>query len=72
MLAVSLLTGIAIVLYISIMPPYQPRERDYAFAGSFYAFAIWVGLGVMAIHDLFMKRWVPAKSLGNCCKLRLA
>jgi hypothetical protein len=54
-----LLTGIAIAVYLN-MPPYQPRERDYAFAGSYYAFAIWIGLGVMAIHDLF-KRWMPAK-----------
>jgi len=54
-----LLTGIAIAVYLN-MPPYQPRERDYAFAGSYYAFAIWIGLAVMAIHDL-LKRWVPAK-----------
>ena len=54
-----LLTGIAIAVYLN-MPPYQPRERDYAFAGSFYAFAIWIGLAVMAIHDV-MKRWMPAK-----------
>ncbi len=42
------MTGIAIVLYLN-QPPGQPRERDYAFAGSFYAFAIWVGMGVPAI-----------------------
>ncbi len=39
------MTGIAIVLYLN-QPPLQPRERDYAFAGSFYAFAIWIGMGV--------------------------
>jgi hypothetical protein len=45
------MTGIAIVLYLN-QPPCQPRERDYAFAGSFYAFAIWIGLGVPAIASL--------------------
>ena len=45
------MTGIAIVLYLN-QPPLQPRERDYAFAGSFYAFAIWVGLGVAAISAI--------------------
>lgn len=48
------MTGIAIVLYLNITPQ-QPRERDYAFAGSFYAFAIWIGLGVMALWDLVKK-----------------
>ena len=43
------MTGIAIVLYLN-QTPGQPRERDYAFAGSFYAYAIWVGMGVAAIH----------------------
>ena len=45
-----LLTGIAIVIYLN-QYPLQPRERDYAYAGSFYAFAIWIGLGVMALFD---------------------
>ncbi|MCH5347196.1 MAG: DUF2723 domain-containing protein [Muribaculaceae bacterium] len=43
------MTGIAIVLYLN-QPPSQPRERDYAFAGSFYAFAIWVGMGVAGLY----------------------
>mgnify|MGYP004649848363 CR=1 FL=1 len=42
------MTGIAIVLYLN-QTPYQPRERDYAYAGSFYAFCIWVGFGVAAV-----------------------
>lgn len=42
------MTGLAIVLYLN-QTPSQPRERDYAYAGSFYAFAIWIGLGVAAI-----------------------
>ncbi|MDR2384198.1 MAG: DUF2723 domain-containing protein [Tannerella sp.] len=42
------MTGIAIVLYLN-QTPYQPRERDYAYAGSFYAFCIWIGIGVAAV-----------------------
>lgn len=52
------MTGIAIVLYLN-QTPLQPRERDYAYAGSFYAFAIWIGLGVGAIAagiDKMMKK----------------
>ena len=45
------LTGLAIVVYLN-QTPYQPRERDYAYAGSFYAFCIWIGLGVMALIDI--------------------
>ena len=45
------MTGIAIVLYLNRTPT-QPRERDYAFAGSFYAFAIWVGMGVAGLWAL--------------------
>ena len=44
------LTGLAIVLYLN-QTPEQPRERDYAYAGSFYAFCIWIGLGVMALAE---------------------
>lgn len=51
-------TGIAIVLYLN-GPPLQPRERDYAYAGSFYAFAIWIGLGVLSIIELFQKKTGP-------------
>ncbi len=49
------MTGLAILVYLN-QPPYQPRERDYAYAGSFYAFAIWVGLGVMAVFNLLQKK----------------
>jgi hypothetical protein len=45
-----LLTGLAIVIYLN-QYPYQPRERDYAYVGSFYAFTMWVGLGVYALYD---------------------
>lgn len=47
-------TGIAIVLYLN-QTPYQPRERDYAYAGSFYAYCIWIGLGVLAVWALLQK-----------------
>ena len=53
-------TGLAIVLYLN-QTPMQPRERDYAFAGSFYAFCIWIGLGVIYISDLLKKK-LNAKS----------
>ena len=44
------MTGLAIVIYLN-QTPSQPRERDYAYAGSFYAYAIWCGLGVLALYD---------------------
>ena len=53
------MTGIAIVLYLN-QTPAQPRERDYAYAGSFYAFAIWIGMGVAGIIKL----------LQNYCKMQ--
>lgn len=52
------LTGLAIVLYLN-QTPNQPRERDYAYVGSFYAFAIWIGLGVIALIDWLSKRKQP-------------
>jgi hypothetical protein len=47
-------TGFAIVLYLN-QPGYQPRERDYAYVGSFYAFAVWIGLGVLMVKELLSK-----------------
>jgi hypothetical protein len=49
------LTGVAIIIYLN-NTPYQPRERDYGYVGSFYAFAIWIGLGVYGIADLLSKK----------------
>ena len=49
-----IMTGIAIVIYLNQYPN-QPRERDYAYAASFYAFTIWIGLGVLALFELFRK-----------------
>lgn len=54
------MTGIAIVLYLN-QTPSQPRERDYAFAGSFYAFSIWVGMGVAGLWRLFVNFHVGKK-----------
>ncbi|MDR0790822.1 MAG: DUF2723 domain-containing protein, partial [Bacteroidales bacterium] len=48
------MTGLAIVIYLN-QPPTQPRERDYAYAGSFYAFAIWIGLGVYGLYEWLRK-----------------
>jgi hypothetical protein len=52
-------TGLAIVLYVN-QPSIQPRERDYSYVGSFYAFAIWIGLGVIALAE-FIRQKVNAK-----------
>ncbi len=49
------MTGLAIVIYLN-QTPMQPRERDYAYAGSFYAFAIWCGMGVAALIDLIQRK----------------
>lgn len=57
------MTGIAIVLYLN-QPPAQPRERDYAFAGSFYAYAIWIGMGVAGLWRILTyclgRKYYPA------------
>ena len=55
------MTGLAIVIYLN-QTPMQPRERDYAYAGSFYAFAIWCGMGVAAIID-WLQRKLKKESL---------
>ncbi|MBP7857123.1 MAG: DUF2723 domain-containing protein [Prevotella sp.] len=55
------MTGLAIVIYLN-QTPVQPRERDYAYAGSFYAFAIWCGMGVAALIDL-MKKYLKVDSV---------
>lgn len=58
-----LMTGVAIIFYLN-PTPLQPRERDYAYAGSFYAFAIWIGLGVIAIYELLSKKMPKSASIG--------
>ena len=67
------MTGLAIVLYLN-QTPMQPRERDYAYAGSFYAFAIWCGMGVAAIIEGLTRRLkghetVVASIIGIACLL---
>jgi hypothetical protein len=51
-LTLFLVTGLAIIVFLN-QDPYQPRERDYAYVGSFFAFAIWIGMGVTGLVDLF-------------------
>ncbi len=53
------MTGIAIVLYLN-QPPYQVRERDYAYAGSFYFFSVWIGLAVAALYS-----WISSATKGR-------
>ena len=48
------MTGLAIVIYLN-QTPYQPRERDYAYAGSFYAFCIWIGFGLLGVVEMLQK-----------------
>ena len=67
------MTGLAIVLYLN-QPPAQPRERDYAYAGSFYAFSIWIGLGVYALYQWTRKikqlsEVARASIIGGICLL---
>lgn len=57
------MTGIAIVLYLN-QSPFEPRERDYAYAGSFYAFAIWIGIGVAGISG-FLKKYLKNTTLAG-------
>lgn len=63
-------TGMAIVLYLN-QAGYQPRERDYAYVGSFYAFAVWIGIGVMCIIDWLSKKMsqTTAAMLGTVVSL---
>ena len=55
------MTGLAIIVYLN-QTPYQPRERDYAYAGSFYAFAIWIGFGVLAAVD-FVSKYLKSNTI---------
>ncbi len=57
------MTGIAIVLYLN-QTPFEPRERDYAFAGSFYAFTIWIGMGVAGVAG-FLRKYLNNTALAG-------
>jgi hypothetical protein len=64
-----IMTGIAIVLYLNQYPN-QPRERDYAYAGSFYFFAVWIGFGVLALFEGLLKvvnEKIAASASGLIC-----
>jgi hypothetical protein len=70
-LLLFVMTGIAIVFYLNQYPN-QPRERDYAYAGSFYFFAVWIGLGVLALFEAFSKiisEKIAAPAAGLICFL---
>ncbi|WP_412467291.1 DUF2723 domain-containing protein [Pedobacter sp. KLB.chiD] len=54
-------TGVAIVMYLNSVPV-EPRERDYAYVGSFYAFAIWIGLGVLGLKEWFSQKLTPLRA----------
>ena len=64
------MTGMAIVLYLN-QSPLQPRERDYAYAGSFYAFTIWIGIGVLALYEGLKKYMPDTASAGIAAALSL-
>jgi hypothetical protein len=66
-----LMTGLAIVIYLN-QYPIQPRERDYAYVGSFYAFAMWIGLGVAAIFDALKAKAPKVVSAGLASVLCLS
>lgn len=58
-----IMTGVAIAVYLN-SPPAEPRERDYVYAGSFYAFAIWIGLGVPALYQ-GIKKWFKKENVAT-------
>ena len=60
-LTLFVVTGIAIIFYLN-QPPFQPRERDYAYVGSYFAFAIWIGIGVTGLVDL-IKSYIKENSM---------
>ena len=67
-----IITGIGIIIY-SNQPPNEPRERDYVLVGSFFTYCIWIGMGVLAMYQLFVKRLrlgaVPAAGLATALAL---
>jgi hypothetical protein len=66
-----IMTGLAIVIYLNQYPN-QPRERDYAYAGSFYFFSVWIGLGVLSLFELlsrFLQEKIAAPVAGAACFL---
>lgn len=70
-MALFIITGIGIIVY-SNQPPNEPRERDYVLAASFFTYAIWIGLSVLAIFDLLTKRLRLSETLGSGAATLLA
>ena len=68
-LALFLATGLAIILYLNQYDP-QPRERDYSYVGSFFAFSIWIGIGIVYIFDI-IDRWLNDISISNFLSLSI-
>ncbi len=68
-MAFFIMTGVAIVVYLN-SPPVEPRERDYVFAGSFYAFAMWIGFGVLAIYEA-IRRWLRKENVATAAAATL-
>ncbi len=64
------MTGLAIVIYLN-QTPLQPRERDYAYAGSFYAYAIWIGIGVLGVYEALKKFLSDTNAAGVASGLTL-
>ena len=65
-----LFTGVLIIIYLNITP-FQPRERDYAYVGSFYAFSIWIGLSVLGIYNYLNKKLNSTTSAGLATAIAL-
>ncbi|MDX2414364.1 MAG: DUF2723 domain-containing protein [Bacteroidales bacterium] len=70
-LTLFIMTGLAIVVYLN-QYPLQPRERDYAYAGSFYAFTIWIGMGFYLVYELLSKVLNKNIALGSSFIISLA
>ena len=66
-----LFTGVLIIVYLNVTP-FQPRERDYAYVGSFYAFAIWIGMSVLAIYDFLKNRMNSTTKISTAIALLFA
>ena len=62
------LTGVALVVYLN-SPPTEPRERDYIYTGSYYAFSLWIGFAVIALTDVFKKDMGNLRTAGIAGRL---
>ena len=69
LLSLFLATGLMIILYLNQYDP-QPRERDYSYVGSFFAFSIWIGIGVSALQ-IKLKEWLNNSEISNFISISL-